>query len=68
MDLQNKLDELEKLGLFKRQEDINVAVEYLNPSFLVKKSNGGHRLVTAFADVGRYGTIQQASTVAHARR
>ena len=54
VDLQNKFDELEKLGVFKRQEDINVCVEYLNPSFLVKKSNGGYRLVTAFADVGRY--------------
>ena len=29
-------------------------VEYLNPSFLVNKSGGGTRLVTAFADVGRY--------------
>ena len=28
--------------------------EYLNPSFLVRKPNGGHRLVTAFTDVGRY--------------
>ena len=41
MDLQNKCDELEKLGVFKRPEDFNVAVEYLNPSFLVKTSNGG---------------------------
>ena len=29
-------------------------MEYLNPSSLVKKSNGGYRLVTAIADVGRY--------------
>ena len=29
-------------------------VEYVNPSFLIKKSNGGYRLVTAFADVGHY--------------
>ena len=47
VDLQNKFDELEKLGVFKRPEDINVSVEYLYPSFLVKKSNGGYRLVTA---------------------
>ena len=33
VDLQNKFDELEKLGVFKRPEDINVAVEYLSPSF-----------------------------------
>lgn len=32
-------------------EDIDVDVEYVNPSFLVKKCNGGFRLVTAFADV-----------------
>ena len=57
-DLQNKFDELEKLGVFKRPQDINVTVEYLNPSFLVKKSNGGYRLVTAFADVGRYSKPQ----------
>ena len=48
------LDALEKPGVFKRQEDINVCVEYLNPSFLVNKSNSGYRLVTAFADVERY--------------
>ena len=33
-------------------------VEYLNPSFLVKKGNGGFRLVTAFTDVGRYSKPQ----------
>ena len=58
VDLQNKFDELEKLGVCKRPEGINVVVEYLNPSFLVKKSNGGYRLVTAFADVGRYSKPQ----------
>ena len=54
VELQEKFDALESLGVFKRPEDIGVAVEYLNPSFLVKKPNGGSRLVTAFADVGRY--------------
>lgn len=37
VDLQNKFDELENLGVSKRPEDINATVEYLNPSFLVKK-------------------------------
>ena len=60
VDLQNKFDELEKLGVFKRPEGINVVVEYLNPSFLVKKSNCGYRLCWR-------ERIQQASTVAHAR-
>ena len=58
VDFQNKVYELEKLGVFKRPEDINVAVEYLNPLFVVKKSNGGYRLDTAFADLGRYSKPQ----------
>ena len=58
VELQQKFDELEALGVFSRPEDINVTVEYLNPSFLVKKPNGGSRLVTAFADVGRYSKPQ----------
>ncbi|CAC5413332.1 unnamed protein product [Mytilus coruscus] len=56
--LQEKFNELEDIGVFKRPEDIGVTVEYLNPSFLIKKPNGGFRLVTAFADVGRYSKPQ----------
>lgn len=37
---------------------MKVNVEYVNPSFLVKKPSGGFRLVTAFADVGRYSKPQ----------
>ena len=58
--LQQKFDELESLGVFARPEKIDVVVEYLNPSFLVKKPNGGFRLVTAFTDVGRYSKPQPA--------
>ncbi|KAJ8369657.1 hypothetical protein SKAU_G00096850 [Synaphobranchus kaupii] len=54
VELQAKFDQLEELGVFRHPEDVDVAVEYLNPSFLVKKPNGGSRMVTAFADVGRY--------------
>ena len=57
-DLQQKFDDLERLGVFKRPEEVGVTVEYLNPSFLVKKASGGYRLVTAFADVGRYSKPQ----------
>ena len=39
-------------------EDLPITVKYLNPSFLVKKPSGGHRLVTAFADVSRYSKQQ----------
>jgi len=35
-----------------------VSVEYLSLSFLVKKPNGGHRLVTSFSEVGRYSKRQ----------
>lgn len=58
VELQEKFDQLEELGVFGRPEDAGINVEYLNPSFLVKKANGGHRLVTAFADVGRYSKPQ----------
>ena len=56
VELQEKLPE--ELGVFKRPEDIGISIEYLNPSFLVKKHSGGYRLVTAFADVGRYSRPQ----------
>ena len=56
--LQDNFDELERVGVFKKPEELGVNVEYLNPSFLVKKSNGGFRLVTAFAYVGRYSKPQ----------
>ena len=58
VELQSQFDELERANVFRRPEDIGVTVEYLNPSFLVKKPSGGHRLVTAFADVGRYSKPQ----------
>ena len=58
IELQEMFDHLEQLGVFCRPEDADIKVEYLNPSFLVKKPNGGSRLVTAFADVGRYSKPQ----------
>ncbi|CAG2247139.1 unnamed protein product [Mytilus edulis] len=33
VELQQKFDELEAIGVFKRPEDIGVSVEYVNPSF-----------------------------------
>ena len=58
VELQEKFDELERCQVFRRPEDVGVTVEYLNPSFLVKKPSGGFRLVTAFADVGQYSKPQ----------
>ena len=42
------------MSVFVRPEDVPVNVEYINPSFLIKKRSGGHRLVTAFTNVGSY--------------
>ena len=58
VELQEKFDDLELQGIFQPPENLGITVEYLNPSFLIKKPNGGHRLVTAFADVGRYSKPQ----------
>ena len=55
--LQNKFDELERLGVFVRPEDVGIVVEHVSPSFLVKKPSGGHRLVTAFTTIGEYCKI-----------
>ena len=56
--LQSKFDELENAGVFAKPEQVNVSVEYLNLSFLVKKPNVGHCLVTSFGEVGRYSKPQ----------
>ena len=58
LELQQKFDELENQGVFARPESLGVTAEYLNPSFLVKKTSGGFCLVTAFAEVGRYSKPQ----------
>ena len=58
VELQAKFDELEQAQVFRLPEDLGTTVEYRNPSFLVKKPFGGHRLLTAFADVARYSKPQ----------
>ena len=58
VELQEKFDELESQGIFQPPENLGTTTEYLNPSFLIKKPNGGHRLVTVFADVGCYSKPQ----------
>ena len=58
MELQERFDHLEQLAAFQRPEAGSITVEYVNPSFLAKKPSGGSRLVTAFADVGRYSKPQ----------
>ena len=58
LELHRKCDELDKYGVFARPESLGITAEYLNPSFLVKKTSGGFWLVTAFAEVGRYSKPQ----------
>ena len=52
--LQEKFDELESLGVLDRPEDLEVPVVHTSPSFLVKKSKGGHRLVTTFVELNKF--------------
>ena len=60
--LQDKFDELLEAGVLVRAEDIGVPIEYVHPSFLVKKSSGGHRLVTSFGEVAEYAKPQPTIT------
>lgn len=46
--LQAPLNEVEAIGVFQKPKPVGVTVEYLNPSFLVKKDSSGFRPVTAF--------------------
>lgn len=53
-ELQQKIaNKFELLGVFK-SPTIGVAVEYINPSFLVNEPYGSFWLVTALANAGRY--------------
>ena len=54
----NQLLELQQAKVFRPPKDLGITIEYLNPSFLVKKPSGRHRLVTVFADVARYSKPQ----------
>ena len=53
-ELQAEMDKLESLGVLAVPEQLGITVEYLNPSFLVKKPDSSWRLVTAFNEVGKY--------------
>ena len=60
VELQEKFDHLEIVGVFKHPEDLGIVAETMNPSFLVKKPSGGNRLVIAFAEVGQYAKPQSS--------
>ena len=57
-ELQSKFDELYCQGVLVRPEDVGVTAEYVSPSFLVAKPSGGHRLVTAFTELGQFAKPQ----------
>ena len=56
--LEELQDKFEAAGVFAKPEQVNVHVEYLNTSFLVKKPNGGSRLVSSFGEVAQYSKPQ----------
>ena len=58
LELHRKFDDLEDQGVFARPESLGITAEYLNPSFLVKKTSGGFRLIIEFAEEGRYSNPQ----------
>ena len=43
--LQEKMDDLEKMGVLAKPEDVGVIVEHVSPSFLIKKNDKDFRLV-----------------------
>ena len=55
--LQEKADELEALKVHLKPEDVGVTPLYVSPCFLVTKPSGGHRMVTAFNNLGQYARI-----------
>ena len=59
--LQAKCDELLAEGVLGRPEDCGVPVEYCHPSFLVKKSSGGFRLVTSFGDFAEFARVSPSA-------
>ena len=65
--LQDKFEELRREGVFARAEDVGVPVEYVHPCFLIKKSDGTHRMVTSFGEVAEYTRPQPtvSSNVEH---
>ncbi len=56
--LQKQYDELEDMGVFATPEKVGITAENLNLSFLVGKPNGGHIIITSFAEVGKYCCLQ----------
>jgi hypothetical protein len=52
--LQQKMDELEDLGVLGKPDEHGVIVESVSPSFLVGKPDGSHRFVTNFTNLAPF--------------
>ena len=53
-ELQKKFDDLEMKGVFVKPQNLGIKVEYVSPSFLVKKQSGDFRLVTDFKSISPF--------------
>ena len=67
-ELQKMMDYLRDEGVLSRAEDVEQPVEYVHPSFLIKKQSGGYRLVTSFGQMAEYARPQPTinSNIEHA--
>ncbi len=55
VELQQHIDDLEKIGVFATPESVGTYAEYINPTFLVKKPDSdSRRLVTSFGEVAAH--------------
>ena len=57
-ELQRMMDYLKDQGVLSRAEDVQQPIEYVHPSFLVKKRSGGYRLVTSFGQMAEFARPQ----------
>ena len=53
-EMQDKMDELEDIGVLAKPDKVGISVEYVSPSFLVKKEDNSKRLVTSFIGIAAY--------------
>ena len=53
-ELQDKMDDLELLGVLVKPEDVGIEVHTISPSFLVGKPDGSSRMVTSFLNLASY--------------
>ena len=50
------------MGVLAKPEDVGVNVKFASPSFLIKKTDGDFRFVTAFNNLGQYARLLPTAT------